>query len=290
MSYIEIYQDEIRDLLAGGEAGPAIAVRESAARGTFLENVLCARPPRAPLCTGPLHQAPQGGGCMAPQHSREGHAVPGDGGARRARGLAGRRRGQAWRVRCLAQRPARAQGGGGAQRRGRHAAAGGRQRAPRCGRAQPQRQQLPLVRPAPPPPSARSPACRPPARLRAGAPTAGRARRRHAICTLQLEQRRKPSASASPGRHRFLRSKLHLVDLAGAPCPAAPRAAAGAAAAWQRAVRAARVSWAVQGAAPPGLAAACCLPGHARSGTSGPGCARRRLRQGLRRAPQGGGP
>jgi hypothetical protein len=53
VSYIEIYQDEIRDLLAGGEAGPAIAVRESAARGTFLENVLCARPPARRSVRGP---------------------------------------------------------------------------------------------------------------------------------------------------------------------------------------------------------------------------------------------
>ena len=32
---------------------------------------------------------------------------------------------------------------------------------------------------------------------------------------LVLEQRRKPSAKADPSKHKFLLSKLNLVDLAG---------------------------------------------------------------------------
>ena len=40
--------------------------------------------------------------------------------------------------------------------------------------------------------------------------------RSHAICTLAMEQRRRPGAPAPKEAHRFLRSKLHLVDLAGA--------------------------------------------------------------------------
>ena len=40
--------------------------------------------------------------------------------------------------------------------------------------------------------------------------------RSHAICTLQMEQRLRPGAPADPDAPRFLRSKLHLVDLAGA--------------------------------------------------------------------------
>ena len=39
--------------------------------------------------------------------------------------------------------------------------------------------------------------------------------RSHAICTVQMEQRLRPGASAGPEAQRFLRSKLHLVDLAG---------------------------------------------------------------------------
>ena len=42
VSYIEIYQDEIRDLLAtGAAAGAPIVLRESAARGVTPENVKC---------------------------------------------------------------------------------------------------------------------------------------------------------------------------------------------------------------------------------------------------------
>jgi len=137
---------------------------------------------------------------MAPLHSRKGHAVPGDCGATRTRNLAVRRRGRAWRVRCPAQRPARAQGGGGAQRRGRHAAAGGRQRAPCRGRAQPERQQLALVRPAPPPPP------RPPGLQAARAPAGQRravraAGTRSARCSwssgASRAHPRRPAATAS---------------------------------------------------------------------------------------------
>ncbi len=39
--------------------------------------------------------------------------------------------------------------------------------------------------------------------------------RSHAICTLQMEQRLRPGAAPGPDAPRFLRSKLHLVDLAG---------------------------------------------------------------------------
>ena len=39
--------------------------------------------------------------------------------------------------------------------------------------------------------------------------------RSHAICTVQMEQRRRPGAPTGPEAQRFLRSKLHLVDLAG---------------------------------------------------------------------------
>lgn len=47
--------------------------------------------------------------------------------------------------------------------------------------------------------------------------------RSHAICTVQMEQRLRHGAAAGPEAQRFLRSKLHLVDLAGdsAPHPAA---------------------------------------------------------------------
>lgn len=40
--------------------------------------------------------------------------------------------------------------------------------------------------------------------------------RSHAIFTLTLEQRRKPNAPADSKAPKFLKSKLHLVDLAGA--------------------------------------------------------------------------
>jgi len=40
--------------------------------------------------------------------------------------------------------------------------------------------------------------------------------RSHAIFTLVLEQRRKPNAPADSKAPKFLKSKLHLVDLAGA--------------------------------------------------------------------------
>lgn len=43
--------------------------------------------------------------------------------------------------------------------------------------------------------------------------------RSHAICTLHAEQRRRASAPAAKGGPRFLRAKLHLVDLAGAFLP-----------------------------------------------------------------------
>ena len=44
--------------------------------------------------------------------------------------------------------------------------------------------------------------------------------RSHAICTLHLEQRRRPHAPpAAKDVPRFLRAKLHLVDLAGPPLP-----------------------------------------------------------------------
>lgn len=39
--------------------------------------------------------------------------------------------------------------------------------------------------------------------------------RSHALFTLHIEQRLLPSAAPAPGSHRFLRTKLHLVDLAG---------------------------------------------------------------------------
>lgn len=39
--------------------------------------------------------------------------------------------------------------------------------------------------------------------------------RSHAIFTLTLEQRRKPNASPDSKAPKFLKSKLHLVDLAG---------------------------------------------------------------------------
>ena len=39
--------------------------------------------------------------------------------------------------------------------------------------------------------------------------------RSHAIFTLTLEQRRKPTAPADSKAPKFLKSKLHLVDLAG---------------------------------------------------------------------------
>ena len=42
--------------------------------------------------------------------------------------------------------------------------------------------------------------------------------RSHAICTVQMEQRLRPGAPSSPNAQRFLRSKLHLVDLAGEQC------------------------------------------------------------------------
>lgn len=43
--------------------------------------------------------------------------------------------------------------------------------------------------------------------------------RSHAICTLHLEQRRRSAAPAARDAPRFLRAKLHLVDLAGACNP-----------------------------------------------------------------------
>ena len=43
--------------------------------------------------------------------------------------------------------------------------------------------------------------------------------RSHALFTIHLEQRLLPTAPATAG-HRFLRTKLHLVDLAGALLPA----------------------------------------------------------------------
>ena len=43
--------------------------------------------------------------------------------------------------------------------------------------------------------------------------------RSHAICTVQMEQRLRPGAAAGPEAQRFLRSKLHLVDLAGEHSP-----------------------------------------------------------------------
>ena len=39
--------------------------------------------------------------------------------------------------------------------------------------------------------------------------------RSHAICTLQMEQRLRPGVPSAPSAPHFLRSKLHLVDLAG---------------------------------------------------------------------------
>lgn len=39
VSFIEIYQDDIRDLLGEADSYVPINVRESAERGTFLENV-----------------------------------------------------------------------------------------------------------------------------------------------------------------------------------------------------------------------------------------------------------
>ena len=39
--------------------------------------------------------------------------------------------------------------------------------------------------------------------------------RSHAICTVQMEQRLRPGVPIGPEAQRFLRSKLHLVDLAG---------------------------------------------------------------------------
>ena len=39
--------------------------------------------------------------------------------------------------------------------------------------------------------------------------------RSHAIFTISLDQRRKPSAPAVGAKLQLLRSKLHLVDLAG---------------------------------------------------------------------------
>ena len=39
--------------------------------------------------------------------------------------------------------------------------------------------------------------------------------RSHAIFTVTLEQRRKPTAAADSKAPKFLKSKLHLVDLAG---------------------------------------------------------------------------
>ena len=42
VSFIEIYQDDIRDLLGeGGDGYVPISVRESPDRGTFLDNVQC---------------------------------------------------------------------------------------------------------------------------------------------------------------------------------------------------------------------------------------------------------
>ena len=50
VSYIEIYQDEIRDLLAtGAAAGAPIVLRESAARGVTPENVKCGPPLPLPV-------------------------------------------------------------------------------------------------------------------------------------------------------------------------------------------------------------------------------------------------
>ncbi len=47
--------------------------------------------------------------------------------------------------------------------------------------------------------------------------------RSHAICTLHLEQRRRPHAPpAAKDVPRFLRAKLHLVDLAGPPLARLP--------------------------------------------------------------------
>jgi hypothetical protein len=39
--------------------------------------------------------------------------------------------------------------------------------------------------------------------------------RSHAICMVQMEQRLRPGVPCGPNVQRFLRSKLHLVDLAG---------------------------------------------------------------------------
>ena len=39
--------------------------------------------------------------------------------------------------------------------------------------------------------------------------------RSHAVLSLYLEQRRKPNAPADPSKHKYLASKLNLVDLAG---------------------------------------------------------------------------
>ena len=47
VSFVEIYQDDIRDLLGEGEGHP-INVRESPERGTFLDNVQCELPITCP--------------------------------------------------------------------------------------------------------------------------------------------------------------------------------------------------------------------------------------------------
>ena len=45
VAFVEIYNDDIRDLLGDSDAPSTINVRESPERGTFLENVQCARTP-----------------------------------------------------------------------------------------------------------------------------------------------------------------------------------------------------------------------------------------------------